>query len=202
MTPTSHLQNISASPTVWSWARACAVGRAVAADLFDPDTAMITTHLATTWVAVHLYAARGRADHWAPWMADPITATPAVVAALADIDHDDTDTVLDQYASLTHLCASRRRDIADLLATDDVSALVATHCTRIPAPSRPRRGPDQAPAMTASMGVARAANDAVNARLVAADHRSATSHSLVDTGESPAPVDQPPTTPDGKKRTP
>lgn len=112
----------------WSWARACAAGRAVAHDLFDTDTAVIATQVAATWVAVHLYAARGRTDYWAPWMADPITAAPAVVAALADIDHDDTDTALDQYATLTHLSADLRREIAEILAGDEVSTLIATHC--------------------------------------------------------------------------
>lgn len=115
----------------WSWPRACAAGRAVAHDLFDTDTAVIATQVAATWVAVHLYAAGGRPDRWAPWMADPIAVVPEVVAALADIDHDDTDTVLDQYVTLTHLSAELRRDIADVLAVDDVTALVAAHCTAL-----------------------------------------------------------------------
>lgn len=130
----------------WSWPTACAIGRAVAGDLIDTDTAVIATQVTATWVAVHLYAARGRTDHWAPWMADPITATPAVVAALADIDHDDTDTALDQYVTLTHLSADLRRDIADLLATDDVSTLIATHShphTPRPTPRGTRRGQEQ-----------------------------------------------------------
>ncbi|MBE7190877.1 MAG: hypothetical protein INR66_00160 [Gordonia polyisoprenivorans] len=112
----------------WSWPTACAIGRAVAGDLIDTDTAVIATQVAATWVAVHLYAARGRPDYWAPWMADPITATPAVVAALAEIDHDDTDTALDQYVTLTHLSADLRREIAEILAGDEVSRLIATHC--------------------------------------------------------------------------
>jgi hypothetical protein len=108
-----------------SWTAAAATGHTAAhrgLGSLSPTTSSIPMIELEAWLAVYVYAANGDPTRWASWMLDPIAATPDVLAALAETEHDDADLAVEHYAALAALPAQARwRAIADLLRTQTMT---------------------------------------------------------------------------------
>ena len=123
-----------------SWVAATTTGRTAAHSglgSLPHTTSSIPMVDLEAWLSVYVYAANGDPARWTPWMLDPIAATPDVLAALAESEHDDADLAVEHYAALAALPAQTRRAIADLLRTRTMTVALreaAGDCISGPSP--------------------------------------------------------------------